>query len=48
MQPGPEDMGILYTMISIFFIVTAATLSFGYYALKADKNHDETEPQAHH
>lgn len=47
MTPGPEDLGILYTMISIFFIVTVFTVSFGYYALKADKNHDETEPQSH-
>ena len=47
MTPGPEDLGILYTMITIFFIVTIATVSFGYYALKADKHHDETEPQAH-
>ena len=47
MTPGPEDLGILYTMIAIFFIVTILTVSFGYYALKADKNHDETEPQTH-
>jgi O-antigen/teichoic acid export membrane protein len=47
MQPGPEDLGILYTMITIFFIVTAFTLGFSAYALKADKHHDEVEPQGH-
>ena len=45
---GAEDLGIFYTMVSIFVIVSAFTLSFGYYALKADKHHDETEPHAHH
>ena len=47
MHPGPEDLGILYTMITIFFLVTAFTFTFGSYALKADKQHDEVDPQAH-
>jgi O-antigen/teichoic acid export membrane protein len=46
MHVGPEDLGILFTMVTIFFIVTAFTLGFSFYALKAEK-HDETEPQAH-
>ena len=47
MHPGPEDLGILYTMVTIFFIVTAFTVGFGNYVLKTDKKHEETEPSAH-
>lgn len=46
MHVGPEDLGILYTMITVFFLVTTFTLGFSYYALKA-KDHEESEPQAH-
>jgi O-antigen/teichoic acid export membrane protein len=48
MHVGPEDLGIFYTMVSIFFIVSTFTLGFAYYALKNDHNHDETEPHTHH
>lgn len=46
MHVGSEDLGILYTMMTVFFLVTALTVSFGYHALKAESNPDETDPQA--
>ena len=47
MHPGPEDLGILYTMMTIFFLVSAFTLGFGNYVVKTDKQHGETDPHAH-
>lgn len=49
MQPGPEDLGMLYTMFIIFFIVSAFTLGFSNYVLKAEKKHEEAaDSHAHH
>lgn len=46
MHAGPEDLGILYTLMGIFFLVTAFTLSFATYALKPEAHPDPQDPDA--
>lgn len=46
MRAGPEDLGILFTLMGIFFVVTAVTLSFAYYALKAEAHPERHDPDA--